>query len=101
MSLEPTSQTPGGFQIRHRSLGVFQGTAIELAFWYPSSGMPEYGLCRFSSREKAQAMVDWLISPACPEPLSSSDLTVEPYDFAEHERLTTEFPLPSAWEQPF
>jgi hypothetical protein len=48
MSLEPSSHLPGGFQIKHRALGIYQGSAIELAFWYPSSGMPEYGLCRLN-----------------------------------------------------
>ena len=100
LSLERSSRQPGGFQVRHRSLGVYQGTAIELAFWHPSSAMPEYGLCRFSTKEKAQALVDFLTSSRCAEPLDAKDLTIEPYDLAEHERLTTEFPLPSAWEQP-
>jgi hypothetical protein len=100
MSLEPSSRLPGGFQIRHRTLGVYQGSAIELAFWHPSSGMPEYGLCRFSTRDKAQALIDFLVSAACAEPLIREDLTIEPYDLAEHERLIAEHPMPSAWEQP-
>ena len=100
MSLEPSSHKPGGFQLKHRSLGIYQGSAIELAFWHPSSGMPEYGLCRFSTRENAQALIDFLTSTSCAEPLNPQDLTIEPYDLAEHERLTTEYPLPSAWEQP-
>jgi hypothetical protein len=100
MSLEPSSRLSGGFQLRHRTLGIYQGSAIELAFWHPSSGMPEYGLCRFSTKEKAEAMADFLASTLCAEPLDRSDLTIEPYDLAEHERLTTEYPLPSAWEQP-
>jgi hypothetical protein len=100
MSLEASSHKAGGFQLKHRSLGIYQGSAIELAFWHPSSGMPEYGLCRFTTKEKAQALVDFLTSTACAEPLNPQDLTIEPYDLAEHERLTTEFPLSSAWEQP-
>jgi hypothetical protein len=100
MSLERSSHQPGGFQLRHRALGIYQGSAIELAFWHPSSGMPEYGLCRFSTKEKAQALVDFLTSPVSAEPFDPKDLTIEPYDLAEHERLTTEYPLPSAWEQP-
>ena len=100
MSLDRSSRQPGGFQVRHRSLGVYQGSAIELAFWHPSSTMPEYGLCRFSTKEKAQALIDFLTSSACAEPLKMEELTIEPFDLAEHERLTTEYPLPSAWEQP-
>lgn len=100
MSLERSSRQPGGFQVRHRSLGIYQGSAIELAFWHPSSTMPEYGLCRFSTKDKAQALIDFLASPTCAEPLDLGDLTIEPYDLTEHERLTTEYPLPSAWEQP-
>jgi len=100
MSLEPSSHLPGGFQIRHRTLGSYQGSAMELAFWYPSSGMPEYGLCRFATKEKADSYVAYLSSLACPEPLDRKDLTFEPFDLAEHERLTNDYPLPSAWENP-
>ncbi len=100
MSLERSSNLPGGFQVRHRSLGVYQGSAIELAFWYPSSGMPEYGLCRFATKEKAESYRTYLCSPACPEPLDKKDLTVEPYDLAAHEELIDNHPLPSAWETP-
>ena len=100
MSLERSSRQSGGFQVRHRSMGIYQGSAIELAFWHPSSAMPEYGLCRFSTKDKAQALIDFLVSSSCAEPLAPNDLSIEPFDLAEHERLTTEFPLPSAWEQP-
>ncbi len=100
MSLEPSSHLPGGFQIRHRALGVYQGSAIELAFWHPSSGMPEYGLCRFSTEDHARAMIAFFTSPECAEPLNPRDLTIEPFDLAEHERLINDHPLPSAWEQP-
>jgi hypothetical protein len=100
MSLERTSHLPGGFQVRHRTLGVYQGSAIELAFWHPSSGMPEYGLCRFSAEEKAQALVDFLCSPACAEPLERQDLSIEAYDLAEHNRLISDNPQFSAWEMP-
>lgn len=100
MSLESTSHLPGGFQIRHRTLGVFQGTSIGLAFWHPSSAMPEYGLCRFPTETKAQAYIEFLSSPACSEPLDRSDLSIEPYDLAEHERLINDHPQASSWESP-
>lgn len=100
MSLERSSHLPGGFQVRHRTLGVYQGSAIDLVFWHPSSGMPEHGLCRFSTCDKAQALIDFLCSSVCSEPLRRDDLSIEPYDLAEHERLVTEYPLPSAWETP-
>ena len=100
MSLEHSSNLPGGFQVRHRMLGIYQGSAIELAFWYPSSGMPEYGLCRFATKEKAESYRTYLCSPTCPEPLDEKDLTIEPYDLAAHEELTNNHPLHSAWETP-
>jgi hypothetical protein len=90
----------GGFQVRHRTLGIYQGSAIDLAFWHPASGMSEHGLCRFTTREKAQALIDLLCSSACIEPMERQDLTIEPFDTAEHDRLVTEYPLPSAWETP-
>lgn len=100
MSLERSSQLPGGFQVRHHTLGIYQGSAIDLAFWHPSSSMPEYGLCRFSTEESAQALIDFLSSPQCIEPLHRNDLTIEAYDLAEHDRLITDYPLSSAWETP-
>jgi hypothetical protein len=100
MSLEPSSHLPGGFQIVHRTLGIYQGSAIELAFWYPSSGMPEYGLCRFSTKEKAESYRTYLCSPTCPEPFDEKDLTIEPYNLAAHEELINNHPLHSAWETP-
>jgi hypothetical protein len=100
MSLERFSHLPGGFQVRHRTLGIYQGSAIELAFWHPSSGMPEHGLCRFATTEKAQALIDFLCSPGCPEPMHTGDLSIEPYDLAQHEQLMTDHPQPSAWETP-
>ena len=100
MSLERSSHLSGGFQIRHRSLGIYQGSAIELAFWHPSSGMPEYGLCRFPTEEKAQALIEFLCSPVCAESMNRTDLMIEPYDVTEHERLISEHPLSFAWETP-
>jgi len=100
MSRDPSSRSPGGFQVRHRLLGLYQGSAIALAFWHPSSGTPEYGLYRFSTEGQAQSLIDFLVSAACAEPLVREDLQMEPFDLAEHERLIAEYPLPSAWEQP-
>jgi hypothetical protein len=100
MSLEASSHRPGGYQVRHRMLGIYQGSAIDLAFWHPSSGMPEYGLCRFSTRDKAQALIDFLCSSMCAEPMNRDEFSIEAYDLAEHERLVTEYPLPSVWETP-
>jgi len=100
MSLESSSHLPDGFQITHCTLGIYQGSAIELAFWHPSSGMPEYGLCRFATKAKAESYRAYLCSPACPEPLKEQDLTIEPYDLAAHEELINNHPLHSAWETP-
>ena len=100
MALDRSTHLPGGFQVRHRTLGVFQGSSIGLAFWHPSSHMPEYGLCRFATQAKGQEYVEYLSSPACPEPLDRTDLTVETFDHQEHERLINEHPQTSAWETP-
>jgi hypothetical protein len=32
--------------------------------------------------------------------MRQQDLTIEPFDTAEHDRLMTDYPLPSAWETP-
>ncbi len=56
--------------------------------------------CRFLTIDKAQALIDMLSSSACTELMDRNDLTIEPYDIAEHDRLITDYPLPSAWETP-
>ena len=100
MTLDRSTNTPGGFQVRHRSLGVFQGSSIGLAFWHPSSHMPEYGHDRLATGDNDQEYVDFLSSPACTEPLTTEDLFVEPFDHSEHDRLLVEYPQASAWETP-
>ena len=100
MSLERLSRLPGGYQLTHRRLGVFQGTAAGLACWYPSSGMPEYGLCRFETKAKAQTYIDCLSSADCDDVLDADDLSIEDFDRELHDRLISEYPLPSAWELP-
>jgi hypothetical protein len=98
MSLERSSQLSGGYQITHRRLGIFQGTAAGLACWHPSSGVPEYGLCRFDTEAKAQAYIDFFCSTSCEEALDPRDFFIECFDRALHERLIADHPLPSAWE---
>ena len=100
MSLERSSQLPGGYQIIHRHLGIFQGTAAGLACWHPSSSVPEYGLCRFETKAKAQAYIDFLCSLACEEQLDANDLSIEAFDRSLHDRLISDHPLPSTWELP-
>ena len=100
MSGKSSPNNTTGFQVRHGTLGIYQGRALDLAFWHPSSAMPEHGLCRFSTKEKAQALIDALCSSDCLDPMERADLRIEPYDVDEHERLITDFPLPSTWETP-
>jgi hypothetical protein len=45
-------------------------------------------------------LIEVLSSSACTEPLDRNDLSIEPYDLVEHDRLITDYPLPSAWETP-
>ncbi len=100
MSLESSSHLPGGFQVRHRTLGIFQGTAAGMAFWHPSSSMPEYGLCRFGTEKEARDYVEFFCSAKCAEPLSVENLTIEPFDEALHAQLISDYPMPSAWDAP-
>jgi hypothetical protein len=100
VALQWSAQRSGGFQIRHRRLGIFQGTAAGLACWHPSSGLPEYGLCRFETEGNARAYVEFFCSETCPEPFNRDELTIEPFDRKLHETLISEYPHPSAWEFP-
>jgi hypothetical protein len=62
--------------------------------------MPEYGLCRFETEAKAQAYIDCLSSADCDGGLDADDLSIEDFDRDLHDRLISEYPLPSAWELP-
>ena len=57
------------------------------------------GLCRLSTEEKARDLLNFSVHPTCTESINRADLN-EPYDLAEHERLISEHPMPSAWETP-
>lgn len=76
-----------GWQIRHRVFGVYQGQCMGLGFWHPMSEMPEQGFCNFPTRKDADEHVAFLCSPACDDPLRAEDLSVEPYDGDQSERL--------------
>jgi hypothetical protein len=62
--------------------------------------MVVHGLGWLAPVDASFALVDFLCSPMCGEPMGRGDLTVEPYDLTEHNRLIDEHPLPSAWETP-
>lgn len=100
MSLERLSRLSRGYQLTHRRLGIFQGTAAGLACWHTSSGVAEYGLCRFDTKAKAQAYIDFLCSAECEKVLDVEDFFIEDFDQMLHERLISDYPLPSAWELP-
>ena len=97
MSIERSSRLLGGYQLTHRYLGVFQGTAAGLGSWHLSSDVPEYGLCRFETKN-AQAYIECLCSAECDEPLNRTDFFIEDFDRFLHQRLISDYPLPSAWE---
>jgi len=75
------------YQIRHRAMGVNQGSCMGLGFWHPMSEMPEQGSCEFPTASVAQTSIDLLCSPSCDSPLRRADLTVEPFDHVESARL--------------
>lgn len=78
-----------GFQIHHREFGVYQGSCMGLGFWHPMSNMPEQGFCRFETIEEANKYIIFLCSPECDMPLKEADLSVEPFDHEESNRLET------------
>ena len=79
MSLERSSQLPGGYQIIHGHLGIFQGTAAGLACWHPSFSVPEYGLCRFETQAKAQAYMSFSVPSFAKRQLDANDLSIEDF----------------------
>lgn len=73
-------------QIRHRELGVYQGSFLGLGLWSDLSEQPEQGYCEFPSQAEAERYVDFLCTEANGK-LERSDLTIEPYNRAESERM--------------
>lgn len=87
-----------GFQIRHKEMGVFQGEFLGMAFWHPMSEIPEQGFLCFKSKDIAEQYVRFLAgkephygtSEFTTQPLNVEDLTVEPFDYDESDRLIEE-----------
>ena len=78
------------FQLRHKEWGVYQGSFLGLGFWHPWSDQPEQGFCEFPTQKEADDYKAFLCSPECEMPLNADDLTVEPFDKAESDRLVAE-----------
>lgn len=84
------------FQLRHKDLGVFQGEALGLGFWYAlgdkeeDGAMPEQGYCELKTQADAQFYVDALCAPEREHPMRREDFTIEPYDRETSERLRAE-----------
>lgn len=74
------------FQLRHRQFGVYQGQFLGLGFWWPESDMPEQGFCEFPTEQDALNFRHYLLVEST-TPLNDEDLTVEPFDREESERL--------------
>lgn len=84
------------YQIRHREMGVYQGSCLGFGFWHPMSEMPEQGFCEFPSLEDGQEYLDFLCGDKaldgerCNSPLQREDLSVEPFDKVLSDRLIAE-----------
>lgn len=68
------------YQVRHKMMGLYQGSFIGLGFWWPMSEVPEQGLCRFPTLKDAQDHVDFLCSAECAAPLNKDDFEIETFD---------------------
>jgi hypothetical protein len=76
-------------------MGVFQGEMFGMAFWHPMSDMPEQGFYMFLSEDAATKFIRILagLEPYpdtdiyVDHPLNISDLSVEPFDYEEHDKL--------------
>ena len=75
----------GGFQIRHREHGVFQGEWNGLSFWNLLSNTPGLGFREFESEEKAKDYARVLCSLS--GDVKEEDLTVEPFDLKFSKKL--------------
>ncbi len=75
------------YQLRHREMGIYQGSFLGMGFWHPASEMPELGFFEFLSYEQADQYIAWLCSSECSDPLKFEDLVIEAYDRASSEMM--------------
>lgn len=73
------------FQVRHKRLGLYQGSFLGLVFWYPSSNMSEAGIASFTI-EEAENLIGFLSSVES-NGMRKIDLTIEPFDESHHKKL--------------
>ena len=67
----------GGYQIRHKDWGVFQGEFLGLGFWHPMSEQPEQGFCYFATFSAAESYIDFMCRNG---KYSIADFSIEPFD---------------------
>jgi hypothetical protein len=75
-----------GFQLRHKTMGVYQGSFLGLGFWHLESEMPEQGYCEFPTENEALEYRHFLLVD-CDQPLKDEDLTIEPFNKIESDAL--------------
>lgn len=76
------------YQVRHRALGVFQGTSKQgMMFWHPISDTPELGLFLFKTEDEAKAFISNLINQSSSFIFSRDDLRVEKFDEENSNKL--------------
>ena len=72
------------YQIRHSEFGIFLGTMMGMAFWYPVD-RPELEyqklpICAFKTKKDAQTFITFLNNKS-PEPqIYRGKITIEPFD---------------------
>ena len=71
--------------MRHKRLGLYQGSFLGMGFWHPSSNMPEIGIASFTD-EEAENLIGFLISMES-SGMRREDLTIEPFDETCHKKL--------------
>jgi hypothetical protein len=78
------------YQVRHKELGVYQGSFMGMGFWHPTSDMPEQGYGEFPTYKQAKEYIDFLCSNGCSVPLKAEDLNIEPYDKDKSEAMESQ-----------
>ena len=100
MSLERSSNLPGGFQVRHHTLASPRGARSSWRFGIPHPGCRNMDCADFHEGESWNRIVPTSAPLLAQSRRLTKDLTIEPYDLTVHEELINNHPLPSAWETP-
>lgn len=75
------------YQVRHKTLGIFQCMFLGCGLWTELSNEPELGICDFNTIEEANKFIDYICSHESSDYIRT-DFSVEAFDAGLHDIMT-------------